>query len=125
MADNIVKNISDKVDLFAPMVQQNIITDDFDHENLPVNSIKQGAPIEVLITNATNFYLDLDESRFIVRAKITKANKTDIDNNVRATPLNLSLHSLFGEISATLNDTYNSYPNLLYPYRAFLKTILN
>ena len=125
MAENIVENIPDKVDLFAPMLQQSIITDDFDQEFLPVNSIQPGAPIEFSIKSADNFYLDLDESRFIVRAKITKANGTDMDNNVRAAPVKLLLHSLFREISATLNDTSASDPNPLYPYRAYLETILN
>ena len=82
ISENIVENILDEVDLFAPMLRQSIITDDFDQEYLPVNSIQPGAPIEFSIKSADNFYLDLDESRFIVRAKITKANGTDMDNNV-------------------------------------------
>ena len=52
-------------------------------------SIQPGAPIEFSIKSDDNFYLDLDESRFIVLAKITKANGTDMDNNVRAAPVNL------------------------------------
>ena len=125
MAENIVENISDEANLFAPMLQQSVITDDIDQEYLPVNSIQPGAPIKFSIKSADNFYLNLDESRFIVRAKITKANGTDMDNNVRAASVNLLLHSLFREISATLNDTLASDPNPLYPYRAYLETILN
>ena len=48
-----------------------------------------------------------------------------MDNNVRAVPVYLLLHSLFREISATFNDTPASDPNPLYPYRAYLETILN
>ena len=40
MAENIVENIPDEVDLLAPMLQQSIITDDFDQEYQPVNSIQ-------------------------------------------------------------------------------------
>ena len=125
MAENIVENIPDEVDLFAPMLQQSIITDDFDQEYLPVNSIQLYAQIEFSIKSADNCYLDLDKSRFIVRVKITKATGTDIDNNVRAAPVNLLLHSLFREISAELNDTLTSDSNPLYPYRAYLETFLN
>ena len=60
MAENIVENILDEVDLFAPMLQQSIITDDFDQEYLPVDSIQLGTPIEFSIKSADNFYLDLD-----------------------------------------------------------------
>ena len=124
-AENIVESIPDEVDLFAPLLQQNVIKDDFDQEYLPVNAIQAGAPIEFSIKTADDLYLDLDESRFIVTAKITKANGTDMDDNVRAAPVNLLLHSLFREISATLNDTPVSDPNPLYPYRAYLETLLN
>ena len=99
------------------MLQQSIITDDFVQKYLPVNSTQPGAPIEFSIKSADNFFLDLNESRFIVSAKITKANETDMDNNVRAAPVNLLRHSLFRKISATLNDTPASDPNQLYPYR--------
>ena len=43
MAENIVKNIRDEVDLFAPMLQQSVITYDFDQKYLPVNYIQPGA----------------------------------------------------------------------------------
>ena len=82
MVKIIVKNIFDKVDLFAPMLQQSIITDDFYQEYLTVNSIQTNAPIKFSNKSANNFYIDLNESRFIVRAKIPKANETDMDNNV-------------------------------------------
>ena len=44
MADSIVENIPDEVDLFALMLQQSIITDDFDQEYFQVNSIQPDAP---------------------------------------------------------------------------------
>ena len=125
MDENIVESIPDEVDVFAPILQQNIIKDDFDQEYLPVNAIQAGAPIEFSIKSANDHYFDLDESRMIVTAKITKANGTDMDNNIRAAPVNLTLHSMFREIDATLNDTPASDPNSLYPYRAYLETLLN
>ena len=48
-----------------------------------------------------------------------------MDNNVRAAPVNLLLHSLLREISTTLTYTPASDPNPLYPYRAYLETIWN
>ena len=125
MAENIVESIPDEVDMFAPMLQQTIIKDDFDNEYLPVNAIQAGAPIEFSIKSADDYYLDLDESLMVVTAKITRANGADMDDNVRAASVNLLLHSLFREISATLNDTPVSDPNPDYPYRAYIETILN
>ena len=125
MAENIVESIPDEVDVYAPMLQQSIIKDDFDNEYLPVNAIQQGAPIEFSIKSGDEYYLDLNDLRMVVTAKITKANGADMDDNVRASTVNLLLHSLFREISATLNDTPVSDPNPDYPYRALLETILN
>ena len=125
MDENIIESIPDEVDVFAPILQQNIIKDEFDQEYLPVNAIQAGAPIEFSIKSAIDHYLDLDESRMIVTTKITKANGTDMDNNLQAAPVNLMLHSMFREIDVTLNDTPASDPNSLYPYRAYLETLLN
>ena len=49
MADNIVENIPDEVDLFALMLQQSMIIDQFDQEYLRVNSTQPSAPIEFSI----------------------------------------------------------------------------
>jgi hypothetical protein len=107
------------------LLQQNVIKDDFEQEYLPVNAIQAGAPIEFTIKTADDYYIDLDQSRFIATTKITKANGTNMDGNIRAAPVNLMLHSLFREIQATLNDTPVSDPNPLYPYRAYLETLLS
>ena len=107
------------------MLQQHFIFDNFDQKYLPVNYIQPSAPIKFSITSADYFYLDFDKSLYIVCAKISKTNGTDIINNVRAAPINLLLFSLFRDKSATMNEFQSSDSDLLYLYRAYQETILN
>ena len=69
-------------------------------------------------------YLDLNNSRLHVLAKITNADGSNIGANT-AGPINLPLHSMFHEISVELNSRNVSDTSPLYPYRAYLETLLN
>ena len=48
-----------------------------------------------------------------------------MENNVRTALVNLLLHSLCREISAKVNETPANKPDLLFPYRANIETLLN
>ena len=69
-------------------------------------------------------YLDLNNSRLHVLAKITNADGSNIGANT-AGSINLPLHSMFREISVELNCRNVSDTSPLYPYRAYLETLLN
>ena len=95
-------------------MQKNIIENKFNHEYAPLATILQGEAIEVRVTGSNDLYLDLNNSDLHVLAKITKADGTNIDANTAA-PINLTLHSMFREISVELNgrnvgDTCQLYP---------------
>ena len=55
---------------------------------------------------------------------MTKAHGTNMDANTGAI-INLPLHSLFREVSVEMNGKSVCEPNSLYPYRAYLETLLN
>ena len=58
--------------------------------------------IEFTVKGANDLYLDLNNSRLHVFAKITKAEETNIDPNTAA-PINLTLHSILRDIELELN----------------------
>ena len=64
--------------------------------------IQPGMAIEFTVKGANDLYLNLNNSRLHVLAKITKADGTNIDANAAA-PINLTLHSMFREIGLELN----------------------
>ena len=80
--------------------------------------------ITFTVKGANDLYLDLNNSRLHVLAKITQTEGTNINAN-RAGPINLTLHSIFQEICLELNGRNVSDTSQLYPYRSHMETLLN
>ena len=118
------EQITNEVDLFAPIMQQSYLLNEFNREYAPLASLQSGAPIEFIVKGADQLYMDLNSSRFLVRVKITKADGTGLDADT-AGPVNLILHSLFREMNAELNGKPVSEPNNMYLYQAYFETLLN
>ena len=91
----------------------------------PVSSIVHGLPIEFNVGGSGQDYIDLANTLLYIRAKITRANGEDIDNNDVVAPINLTLHSMFSEMELKLNDTLVSSLDSTYAYRAYLETLLS
>ena len=100
---DITEEITSEVDLIGSIMQQNVIENEFNREYAPLASIHPGTAIEFRVTGSNDLYLDLNNSRLHVLAKITKADGTNIDANTAA-PINLTLHSMFREIGVELNS---------------------
>ena len=91
---DVTEQITSEVDLFGTIMQQNVIENEFNRDNALLATIQPGMAIEFTVYSATDVYLDLNNSRLQVIAKITKADGTNIDANTAA-PINLTLHSIF------------------------------
>ena len=77
-----------------------------------------------MVKGSNDLDLDLNNSRLHVLAKITNADWSNIGANT-AVPINLPLHSMFREISVELNGRNVDDTSPIYPYRAYLETLLN
>ena len=119
-----VELLPDEVDVFAPMLQSDIITNEFHQDFAPIAAITPGAAIEFHIEGKDQHYLDLNDSYMTVRAKITKADGT-VPTTHHVAPVNLPLHSMFAHVSAQLNGKQVAEINDLYPYRAYMETVLS
>ena len=71
--------------------------------------------IEFTVHSANDLYLNLNNSRLHVIAKITKVDGTNIDASTAA-PINLTLHSMFREIWVKFNGQNVGDTSQLYPY---------
>ena len=105
-------------------MQQNVIENEFNREYASLVTIQPGMAIEFTVKGSNYLYLDLNNSRLHVLAKMTKADGTNIDANTAA-PINLKLHSMFREIGLELNDRNVGDTSMLYTYRSHLETLLN
>ena len=118
------EQITGEVNLFGGIMQQNCLLNEFNRIFAPLASIAENALIEFLVKGADQLYLDLNDSRFHLRVKMTKADGTNMTAATGAI-INLPLHSLFREMSVELNGRSVSDPNQMYPYLAYLETLLN
>ena len=112
------------MDLFGSIMQQNVIENESNDEYTPLATIQPGAAIEFRVTGSNDLYLDLNNSRLHVLAKITKADGMNIDANTAA-PINLTLQSMFREIGVELNGRNVGDTSQRYPYRSFVESLLN
>ena len=114
-----------ELDIFAiPPTQTSIEHGSF-VEYHPISSITQGGPIEFDISSTGEDYLDLSDSYLHVKAKIQRADGTNLDNADQVGPVNNFLHSLFSEVEVSLNGTMISTSTGTYPYRAYIENLLN
>lgn len=115
-----------EVMLHEPVMQQSYLLEEFDQSYQPIATIQPGAPIEFLVKNSEKLYLDLNDSKLRVKLRILKKDKTALAANAPNTsPVNLMLHSLFQEMTIQLNGKTVTDPSNLYPYRAYMETLLN
>ena len=120
----VTEQITSEVDLFGSLMQENVIENEFNRKYAPLATIQPSMAIEFTVKSENDLYLDLNNSRLHVIAKIFKADGTNINANTAA-PINLTLHSMFREIGMEFNGRNVSDTSQLYPYRSVLECLLN
>lgn len=114
-----------EVMLHEPVMQQGYLDTEFDQSYQPIATIQPGAPIEFLVKSSTQLFLDLNNSRIAVTLRIKKSDGTNLPADTKTAPVNLLLHSLFSEMTMEFNNKVVTDPSSLYPYRAYMETLLN
>lgn len=117
--------VPSELNLFESAAIQTAIISEYERDINPIATLQPGAPIEFLIRGADNLYLDLNNSKLEIKCKITLANGADLGNNNDVAPVNNLLHSLFSSVEMELCGKTVTDPNQMYPYRAFIGTLLS
>ena len=117
--------IGSEFDLFSKEVFQASVVAEPIQEFGPIATLQQGAPIEFQITGGDRNYVDPNNTKLEVRVKLTAADGTDIDTGVKVGVANDTMNALFSSVEMELAEKPVTDSNNLYPYRAFLETILN
>ena len=84
--------------------------------------------IEFNITPGVEQYIDLSKTIMYVKAKVTKLDGNDADDNdsKKCALINAGLHSFFSSAELYLNDVLISEPiSKSYVYKAYVSTLLN
>lgn len=89
------------------------------HSNYNYSTIQFDIP-----GNSTT-YINLQETEFLVTARLIKEDDTDIKSTDKIGPVNNFLHSLFQQLEIYMNNTCVENTNNTYAYRAYLEDSLN
>uniref|UniRef100_A0ABD2XMC8 Coat protein n=1 Tax=Trichogramma kaykai TaxID=54128 RepID=A0ABD2XMC8_9HYME len=118
--------MTSSLDLFSlPPTQTSIESSNYVHFK-PISSLsaENDAPIEFVVPAASDYYLDLAHTMLHVKVKIGPLQDVAADNQ-RVGPVNNFLHSIWAGIEIFFNQKLVSSCNSLYPYRAYIETLLN
>jgi hypothetical protein len=94
-----------ELDLFSVPPTQVSVDSGMFVEYHPISSLTDGAPIEFEVSSSGDDYIDFANSYLYVRAKITRANGNNLENDDTVGPVNNFLHSLFSQVDISLNGT--------------------
>ena len=92
----------------------------------PIASYNDDCPIEFVVSGHGDHYTDLSNTLLTVTVKVSKSDDTPLtatDEDVA--PVNNWLHALFTQVDIYLNQKMVSQPDHLYPYRAYIETLLS
>ncbi|XP_041369720.1 uncharacterized protein F54H12.2-like [Gigantopelta aegis] len=85
----------------------------------------ENSPVEFNVYGQGIDYIDLKRTKLHVRAKTTKADGSILTKDEKVGPVNLCLQSLWSQVDLTLNGKlFTTFTNL-YPYKSYLKVLLN
>ncbi len=92
--------------------------------------ITETSPIEFFIPGNDSQYLDLSRTRIKLRLKVQSATKADLAQQNDRTKLNYApanyiVASAFESVKVHVGDTEVTAKNSLYPYQAYLETLLS
>ena len=117
--------VKSELDLFSVPPTQTSIEAGAWIEYNPISSLADGTPIEFTVGGSGQDYIDLASTQLYVQAQVLRANDAAIDDTNLVAPTNLFMHSLFSEVDVKLNDTLVTSTTNMYPYRAYLETLLS
>lgn len=126
--------VKSELELFETKPTQTAIIRSRIEEINPLVSITQSETLEFQIVAGESEYIDLQQSTLYLRCKIVdnenralnerKADGT-INENAMVFPINYLIGSLFSQVEVFLNNKQVGSSSSLYPYRAYLETLLS
>lgn len=83
------------------------------------------SPVEIQIPGTGQEYLDLQRSRLYVKAKLLKHDGSSLTAQEKTSIINLPLQSMWSQIDICMNGKLISMNSNNYPWKAYIKTLLN
>ena len=110
--------------IYTAFVQSDIESGRYE-DIYPITKLEDTGPIEFVIDNASDKFLDLNNSFLKVKCKITIANGQNLAEADKVSVINYPVSSLFSQVDILLDRKFISSLTNIYPYRAYIETVLN
>lgn len=125
--ENTEIDIPMELDLFNEPKNQVAVDKIFYSESRPLSNFTStdASTVEFFISGQGPEYMDLRRSRLYVRAKIVKGDGNALDDSDTSSIINLPLQTMWSQIDVYMNNKLVSFSTSNYPWKAYLKTILN
>ena len=117
-------SISD-TDIFTPAFVQSDIERSYYEECFPITKLDDNGPVEFVIENATEKFIDLINTYMRVKMKVVKADGSDLGAEDKVSVTNYPIGTIFSQVDVNLGGSMISNSTNTYPYRAYLETLLN
>ena len=115
-----------EMELFSVPPTQMVIEDSEYVQYRPFGGLNALGLIDFIIPGTGSKYLDINNTQLYIKAKLTKADGSDCDeDDDKVAPVNLLLHSMFSQVDVALNGKLINDSTPTYPYRAMIETLLN
>ncbi|XP_021960562.1 uncharacterized protein F54H12.2-like [Folsomia candida] len=123
----IVNFIRSETDLFSEPGYDLTLASSHRVDYHPITNISdRSTPLTFIIQGNDSQYIDFSETQLYIRCKIVDSKGADRDAAQTDTaPVNNFLHSMFSQVAIYFNDTQITSPTSLYPYKAYLETLLS
>lgn len=94
-------------------------------ETRPLANFTDSSTVEFAVSGQGFEYIDLKRSRLYVRAKIVKADGTDLTDKEKTGIINRPLQTMWSQVDVYMNNKLVSLNSSHYPLKAYLKTVLS
>jgi hypothetical protein len=89
------------------------------------SALTDQGPYEFAVSGTGDDYIDLANTYLFVEVQIMDDDDTALDDGADVGYVSLWVHSLFSDVSVSLNENLVSPPTSLYPYRAYIEILLS
>lgn len=122
--------VRSETDVFSDIGYDVSVNSSMITEYHPTSAISSTSPIEFFIQGNDTQYIDLSRTRIKLRLKVVSAAGKNIANQpdvaiLNYAPANYIVASAFEGVKVYIHDTEVTTKNSLYPYQAYLETLLS
>ena len=114
-----------ELDLFEVPPTQTSVEHGYWEQKGLTSALTDHGPYEFAVSGAGDDHIDLANTYLFVEAQIVADDRTALDAGADVGPVKLWMHSLFSDVSVSLNEKLVSPPTSLYSYRAYIETLLS